>query len=181
MSKAIWRAVCTEWLCCQDPAMLHPKYPHEDGVGGWVWGAGWGCTHNTQGTRTIDLCKANVAPCLFPSTDHSSTLQQGAITMEHLGPKTAQEAPGKVLLPWLCWKDMVRNLGSLKRRSVPHVEWKSLHCCSECQSALERCLPCWQTLRLCHTTSSSPEASEKVGIASFFAGSFSFYNYREYL
>lgn len=143
-----------------------------------------GCTHNTQGTGTTRLRKANVAPSLCPSIDHSKFLQQGAITMQHLRPKTVQEAPNKVPLLWLRWKDTAHDWGSLKRCSVPHVGQESLHCCSEFQSALERRLPFWQPLRLrcqCHRISFSPEASEKVRIASFFTGSFRFFDYREYL
>lgn len=141
-----------------------------------------GCTHNTRGTGTKCPHKANMALSLFSSADHSKFLQQDAITMQHLGPKMAQEAPDKVLLPWLWQKDTAQDLGSLKRCSVPHARWKLLHCCSELQSALERCLPCWQPLQLrcqCHSISSSPETSEKVRIASFYIGSFSFYDYRE--
>lgn len=40
MPKPVWRAACTEQLCCRDAATLHPKHPDEDGVRGWV-GSSW--------------------------------------------------------------------------------------------------------------------------------------------
>lgn len=70
-----------------------------------------GCTHNTQGTGTKCPRKASMALSLFSSADHGKFFQQDAITMQHLGPKMAQETLDKVLLPWLWQKAMGPGFG----------------------------------------------------------------------